>query len=162
MSENINFVPAIALPVAEGEEVSVLCLENGAMKQKPANGLGGGEKADMVIALDTRVIYDSPASDNTTVSIASGSLEAVVNALREGRPPVVKCERYHVTDGFDTSWPFLEAGVYDCDVTYYGGYVTFSFCVPHAYMMRIVMSIDDPEYLQVWAHPLSMTTYQVI
>lgn len=42
MGENINFIPATDLPVAEGEEVSVLCLENGAMKQKPASGLGGG------------------------------------------------------------------------------------------------------------------------
>lgn len=39
--ENINFIPANTLPVAEGYEVSVLCLENGEMKQKPASGLGG-------------------------------------------------------------------------------------------------------------------------
>lgn len=32
MSENINFIPANDLPVAEGDEVSVLCLENGEMK----------------------------------------------------------------------------------------------------------------------------------
>lgn len=41
MSENINFIPANELPVAEGDEVSVLCVENGEMKQKPAKGLGG-------------------------------------------------------------------------------------------------------------------------
>ena len=29
--ENINFIPATELPVAEGEEVSVLCVENGEM-----------------------------------------------------------------------------------------------------------------------------------
>lgn len=42
MSEKMNFIPANELPVAEGDEVSVLCLENGEMKQKPASGLGGG------------------------------------------------------------------------------------------------------------------------
>jgi hypothetical protein len=40
--ENINFISANQLPVAEGDEVSVLCVENGEMKQKPAKGLGGG------------------------------------------------------------------------------------------------------------------------
>lgn len=40
--ENINFIYATNLPEATGDEVSVLCLENGEMKQKPASGLGGG------------------------------------------------------------------------------------------------------------------------
>ena len=40
--ENINFIPANQLPTTEAEEVSVLCLENGEMKQKAAKGLGGG------------------------------------------------------------------------------------------------------------------------
>lgn len=162
MSENINFIPANELPVAEGEEVSVLCLEDGEMKQKPGASLGGGEKADMVIALTAPFSSSNPGSGNTTIAIEIGSLDAVAEALREGRPPVVKCKRYHVTNGFDTSYPILEGGVYDCDVYYYGGLVTFSFCVPREYMMRIVMSIDDPEYLEVWAHPLVMTGYQVI
>ena len=32
-----NFIPANQLPMAEGDEVSVLCVENGEMKQKSAN-----------------------------------------------------------------------------------------------------------------------------
>ena len=42
MAENINFISATELPEATGEEISVLCLENGEMKQKPGASLGGG------------------------------------------------------------------------------------------------------------------------
>lgn len=42
MTENIEFISANKLPVAEGDEVSVLCLENGELKQKPGASLGGG------------------------------------------------------------------------------------------------------------------------
>lgn len=161
MAENIEFISASELPVAEGDEVSVLCLENGEMKQKPGASLGGGEKADMVIALTMRLDYNEPTAENTSVAIESGSLEAVAEALRDGRPPVVKCKRYYINYGFDTSFPDVEGGVYDCSVRYYGGTVFFSF-FSFGYSVRIVMDIDDPEYLQVWAHPLFMTTIQVI
>lgn len=43
MAENINFIPATDLPEAIGDEVSVLCLENGELKQKPGASIGGGE-----------------------------------------------------------------------------------------------------------------------
>lgn len=162
MAENIEFIPANELPEAEGEEVSVLCVENGEMKQKPGASLGGGEKADLVIALSMRLDYDSPVSDTTSVSIESGSLEAVVEALRAGRPPVVKCKRYYLQQGFDTSFPIAEGGVYDCNVYYYGGYIDIQFAVPKNNMVKIIMNIDDPEYLEVWAYPLVMTAYQVI
>lgn len=162
MAENIEFIPANELPVAEGDEVSVLCLENGEMKQKPGASLGGGEKADMVIALTAPSILETQTADNTAVTIESGNLEAVVEALRAGRPPVVKCKRFYITDGFDTSFPVVEGGVYDCDVLYYNGGVNISFAIPTNFMMRIVMDIDDPEYLEVWCYPLTMTGSQVI
>lgn len=41
MTENIEFISAKDLPEATGEEVSVLCVENGEMKQKPGASLGG-------------------------------------------------------------------------------------------------------------------------
>lgn len=40
--ENREFISAKDLPTTEAEEVNVLCLENGELKQKPAKGLGGG------------------------------------------------------------------------------------------------------------------------
>ena len=154
---------AVETVEAVSDTANVLIGEDGVIKKAPKTAVGGaGEETDMVIALTAPFSYGEPVSENTTVTIESGSLEAVANALREGRPPVVKCKRYHVINGFYTSWPILEGGVYDCDVYYYNGTITFSFCVPYAYMMRIMMNIDDPEYLEVWAHPLMMTGWQVI
>lgn len=48
MSENINFIPATELPEATGDEVSVLCVENGSLKQKPG-AIFGDEVCDMKI-----------------------------------------------------------------------------------------------------------------
>ena len=159
--ENREFISAANLPVAEGEEVSVLCLENGEMKQKPGASLGG-EKADLVIVLNAPGGSATPTAETTSVTIESGSLEAVAEALRAGRPPVVKCKRFYITNGFDTSYPVVDGGVHDCDVLYYNGAITFAFAIPHFYMVRIVMDINDAEFLQVWFYPLMMTTIQVI
>ena len=40
MTENINFIPANKLPYADGKQVEVLCLEDGELKRKTADGLG--------------------------------------------------------------------------------------------------------------------------
>lgn len=160
--ENREFISAANLPTTEAEEVEVLCVENGEMKRKPGASLGGGEKTDLVLALSAPLDYGEPTAETTTVTIESGSLEAVAAALADGRPPVVKCKRYHVTKGFNTSFPILEGGVYDCDVYYYGGGIACTFCVPPSFMMRIAMAIDDPDYLEVLAYPISKTMYQVI
>lgn len=40
MSENINFISAVDLPEAEGNDLKFLCLENGEMKQKDTAGMG--------------------------------------------------------------------------------------------------------------------------
>ena len=42
MSENINFIPATELPEAIGDDVSVICLENRELKQRPVASIGGG------------------------------------------------------------------------------------------------------------------------
>ncbi len=72
MAEKIEFIPANELPEADGDEVSVLCLENGEMKQKSGASLGGG-KADLVIQLT-----------DGEPSISSGSYDAVVAKLQSG------------------------------------------------------------------------------
>ena len=65
MAKNINFISATELPEATGEEVSVLCLENGEMKQKPANGLGGGFM-EVEITLSGSDFYSGTATFNKT------------------------------------------------------------------------------------------------
>lgn len=42
MAENIELIMAKDLPITEAEEVSVLCIDNGELKQKPGASFGGG------------------------------------------------------------------------------------------------------------------------
>ena len=160
MAYNFKSIADVEVVAEPAESANVLIEENGVIKKTSKTAVGG-EKTDMVIALTMRLDYDTPTADTTVVSIESGSLEAVAEALRDGRSPVVKCKRYYVTNGFDTSLPVVEGGVYDCDVCYYNGSVGCSFFAS-GYCIRIIMNIDDPEYLEVWVHPLTMTTIQVI
>ena len=96
MAENINFISATELPEATGEEVSVLCLENGEMKQKPSNGLGGGEKPDMIITVTG---HSNTAASNGNYTITEGSVDAVFAAFRAGRYPIVKIRYYNGDNG---------------------------------------------------------------
>lgn len=87
MSEKINFIPANELPVAEGDEVSVLCLENGELKQKAASGLGGNTNYDIVVRLVGS--WDDENGDlHATGEIISGSFDAVVQKLDAGIMPI--------------------------------------------------------------------------
>ena len=159
-----EFIAAKDLPVTEAEEVNVLVVDpaTGELAQKAGANMGG-EKADLVLALDAPAgNVAPPTSENTSVAIESGSLEAIVEAMRAGRPPIVKCKRFSVGNGFDTSYPIVEGGVYDCDVLYYNGTIHIHFAIPRNYMVKIVMDIDDPDYLQVWVYALAMSAVQVI
>lgn len=90
MAEKIEFIPANELPVAEGDEVSVLCLENGEMKQKPGASLGGsGAEPDMVLTItELDPLSLEVTADN--LEIVSGSIEDLCNKLREDKKPIVK------------------------------------------------------------------------
>lgn len=159
--KRLSDVEVVAEPT---ESANVLIEENGVIKKAPKTAVGGagGEETDLVINLVAPSDMSIATAETASVSIESGSLVAVAEALRDGRPPVVKCKRHYVTNGFDTSFPVVEGGVYDCNVLYYGGYIHISFAIPRNYMVRIIMNIDDPEYLRVWYYPLTMTTVQII
>jgi hypothetical protein len=161
-----EFIAAKDLPVTEAEEVEVLVVdaETGELAKKPGANLGGGgEQTDLVISLTAPDGNHTPMTiDTTSVVIESGSLDAIVEALKAGRPPVVKCKRFFIYNGFDTSVPIADGGVYDCDVLYYNGSINIQFVLPYYAMVRIVMDIEDPDYLDVWYYPLMMTAIQVI
>ena len=162
---NREFIAAKDLPVTEAEEVNVLVVDpsTGELAQKAGANLGGGEQTDLVLALTAPASgVTTPTSENTSVVIESGSLDAIVEALRAGRPPIVKCKRFYIINSFDTSFPIAEGGVYDCDVLYYGGDIHMKFAIPCLYMVKIIMNIDDPNHLDVWFYPLAMTTIQVM
>ena len=158
-----EFIAAKDLPVTEAEEVNVLVVDpaTGELAQKAGANLGG-EKADLVISLIAPIAFGGATSENISVAIKSGSLDAVVDAMRDGRPPVVKCERFFVEQGFDTEAPMAEGGVCDCDVAYYNGTISMAFAIPHQLMAKIMMNIDAPDYLEFWIYPLVMSAVQVI
>lgn len=79
MSEKIEFIPANELPEAEGDEVSVLCVENGELKQKAASGLGGGG-ADLVVVIDNVA---------AAATVIAGSYDGVEKKFLDGRLPVI-------------------------------------------------------------------------
>ena len=122
MAENINFISATELPKATGEEVSVLCLENGEMKQKSANGLGGGEKPDMVLTVSDTV-NAKVTSSNVTVTL--GSVSAVLDAARAGRQPIVKIQYRYGADDYE----YCSRGETNAVVTLYGESVYLYFCI---------------------------------
>lgn len=85
MSENINFIPATELPEAEGDEVSVLCVENGELKQKAASGLGGGGGG----ALFSVNINLGDTNWGNPSSIAfDRTFEEIVKAMESGMPVI--------------------------------------------------------------------------
>ena len=75
MTENINFISVTELPEATGEEVSVLCLENGEMKQKPANGLGGGGFMEVGITLSGNDFFSGTLAFNKTYNEIKDAME---------------------------------------------------------------------------------------
>lgn len=126
MAGNINLIPATELPEATGEEVSVLCLENGEMKQKPANGLGGGEKPDMVITIAS---LSTSGAQSGNYEITEGSVAAVFAAVRGGRYPIVKVRYSYGEIG---SYSFTREEYY-ASVGVYGESLCLSYLTYDAY-----------------------------
>lgn len=117
MSENINFIPANELPEAEGDEVSVLCLENGEMKQKPGASLGGSEKVDLRI-----VIQGNPTNppNDANFTIVEGGVGAVFDAIKSNRVPNIVVE-HHKNDDSDHYWG--DYASYRPSLYWYGEYI---------------------------------------
>ena len=123
MAKNINFIPATELPEATGEEVSVLCLENGEMKQKSGASFGGGaETPDMVLTVSDS-FSAKVTSSNATVTL--GSVSAVLDAARAGRQPIVKIQYRRGAD--DDAYG--SRGETNAVVSLYGESVYLYFCI---------------------------------
>lgn len=75
MAENINFISATELPEATGEEVSVLCLENGEMKQKPGASLGSGGFMEVEITLSGSDFTSGTLTFNKTYNEIKDAME---------------------------------------------------------------------------------------
>lgn len=97
--ENINLIPANDLPLAGGEQVEVLCLENGEMKRKPADGLGGSSY-DAVI-LFTR----DPDNERDTLELESGSYAKIHAKIMAGEIVSVAMKTVELSGGV----PFIRS-----------------------------------------------------
>jgi hypothetical protein len=85
--ENREFISAADLPITEAKEVSVLCLENGELKQKPANGLGG---CPMLVINTFYTDYNGERDPESTVSpVPAGTFELVKNSILTGMPILI-------------------------------------------------------------------------
>lgn len=83
--ENIEFIAAQNLPVTEAEEVDVLCVVNGELKRKPAEGIGGGA---YVIDLMDSTELDVGAAQSTITTV---NYDDFAQKWWDGCPIVVKC-----------------------------------------------------------------------
>ena len=125
MAKNINFISAAELPEATGEEVSVLCLENGEMKQKSGASFGGAETPDMVLTVSDTVGAKITSSN---VTVTRGSVSAVFDAARAGRQPIVKIQYRNGADDY----AYCSRGETNAVVTLYGESVFLYFCIAFA------------------------------
>lgn len=87
--ENMNFIPANNLPVAEGNEVEVLCLENGQMKRKPASGLGGGAY-DIKVRIWADKWNEELGDIERKIEILEGDYATALAKINEDTPAIVR------------------------------------------------------------------------
>lgn len=109
--ENMNFIPANNLPVAEGDEVEVLCLENGEMKRKSASGLGGGN----FIQINSTGGFDADGHGlpNVYEPITAEMFEAIVTGFESGHAfTIILCQIDHIPSIGDV------VDVSNCDYSY--------------------------------------------
>ena len=109
MSENINFIPANKLPEAENYNVSVLCVENGELKQKAASGLSGDTNYDIAVhVIVTRAEEGEDVYMSATCEILSGSYDAVIQKLDAGIMPVGLCIEESINWEGNCSYKYVE------------------------------------------------------
>lgn len=100
MAENINFISAAELPEATGEEVSVLCLENGEMKQKPGASLGGGGFMEVEITLSDSNFYSGTATFNKTYNEIKDAMEKGYFVMGWAKNQQFHGEQYQYNSGY--------------------------------------------------------------
>lgn len=91
----------------------------------------------------------------TKPTIVSGSLEAVLEKLANGEIPVVKVQYMGVWDK-TISVPFAYGGEFTCGTWLYNTSIVFDHfiaCGHDQYSVRIVLDIDDPNFVEMQLHP---------
>ena len=85
---NIEFIPAKDLPTTEGNEVDVLCVENGELKRK-AISLGGDPEYDLILSVVGG--WDEESGNQTVIEyeVIQGSYDAVKQKIDNAIEPNV-------------------------------------------------------------------------
>ena len=102
MIENINFIPANKLPLAEGDEISVLCLEGGELKQKK-QVVGHGSSA--IVSFHTKGTFseENGVESIEVESVPVGIFARIKDGLVSGEPVcVMEAHTYtQISDGYE-------------------------------------------------------------
>ena len=106
--ENIEFIPASNLPITEGSEVDLLCVENGELKLKAGASIGGNTEYDLIL----RVVggQDEETGDDIVIEyeVMQGSYDAVKQKIDNGIvPKVIIVDEY-------TNGDYREKTAYEC------------------------------------------------
>lgn len=122
--KRLSDVEVVAEPT---ESANVLIEENGVIKKAPKTAVGGaGGEADLVIRIDAHI---EDATINS-ISIVSGSVEAVYDTFESGEFPIVEVEVV-VTSNMD-SW-VRTARKIPTQIIFYGDYLHVLFLSPSLY-----------------------------
>lgn len=91
MSGNINFIPATELPEAVGNDVSVICLENGELKQKPGASIGGVPLLCRTYTAEDIVLGESTSSGEAFI-VDEEIVRAVFQSINnKTKMPIICC-----------------------------------------------------------------------
>lgn len=172
MENKFELIPASELPVAEGNEVDVLCVENGELKRKEGASLDGGVKSvngitpdesgdvevssgnepDLIIEFDAESVDGGGRIVGNKFTITKGSIQGILEACVEHRRPTAKVVLHNIpdrlfSDGGAPTWAY--ACEVDATVQRYGETVYIIFLVTGATdenIYRYVMVFDPGDY----------------
>lgn len=132
MAENINFIPATELPEATGEKVSVLCLENGEMKQKSGASLGGGGFMEVEITLSGFDFISGTVTFNKTYNEIKDAMEKGYFVMGWAKDQQFTGEEYQYNYGYlKQMFPKYAADINGGTI-----FFIFSFDFAYAYYIR--------------------------
>lgn len=127
MAYNFKSIADVEVVAEPAESANVLIEENGVIKKAPKTAVGGaGGEADLVVR-----IAGSPSIKITadTCSIEAGSVEAVFNAIREGRTPNVKMKFCDKMELIGDTWKIISAVEVCPQVQVYGEYLWMMYSI---------------------------------
>jgi hypothetical protein len=163
MAYNFKSIADVEVVAEPTESANVLIEENGVIKKAPKTAVGGaggaGDALDMVISVN-----DEPSAwiSEGSYSIVEGSVQAVCDAIRSGRVPVVKirfcCNMDHLGDA-----TVVTASEADVSVAAYGEELYFMYHTESPYggfitVGRIAMDLNG-NYIEFSQGGVNMSWY---